>query len=117
MTKQEFKVSYILSVIMMIVLAFIDWRLTTGYAVGAAFSFLLYKRNERYVDRVLEQRKSGRAAVFGHFMNNYALMAIALLFGALIPEYFNIFGVALGLFLLKTAVIINTVINRKESKE
>ena len=45
-----------------------------------------------------------------------ALMAIVLLLGAIFPQYINIFGVTLGLFLLKTAVIINAVKNRKESK-
>lgn len=116
MNKQELKISYAIFAGMTVGLCIIDWRCATGYVLGAAVSYLLYWRNVRLCDTILTNRATNRWGHFGHFMNNYALMAIVLLLGAFLPEYINIFGAALGLFLLKTAVIINAVINRKESK-
>ena len=116
MNKQDLKISYAVFAGMCVGLGIIHWTCATGYILGAIISYILYWRNVRLCDTILANKATNRWGHFAHFMNNYALMAIALLLGAIFPQYINIFGVTLGLFLLKTAVIINTVKNRKESK-
>lgn len=117
MNKQELKISYIVLVVMSVGLFFLDWRYTTGYLLGGSVSYLLYRRNERFCDTVLSNQATNKWGTFFHFLNNYALMAIVLLLGVFLPDYINIFAVALGLFLLKTAVIINVFVHRKESNK
>ena len=52
--------------------------------------------------------------LIGHFLFSYLLMALPLLIAALVPEVFNIFAAAGGLFLMKVVLILDSVLERRE---
>ncbi|MBQ7992909.1 MAG: ATP synthase subunit I [Solobacterium sp.] len=84
-----------------------------GWLLGCAAAVLNYKRNERYWSGILSRGSAATGTGMPHFMINWLIMVAVLLICALKPEYFNIFSCAVGLFLIKITVTVDTLINRK----
>ncbi|MBQ1321010.1 MAG: hypothetical protein IIY53_05105 [Solobacterium sp.] len=97
-----------------ICLAAVDWRLTTGYVLGAIGSLLHLKRVERYCDIVLGLNDASEKQARISFLSNYALMAAFLILAAVMPQVFNLFTTAIGLSAVKIALVAEALIDRKE---
>ena len=91
----------------------LDFRYAAGFALGAAAAVLLYIRNDRYWNSILDGGSATKYTGIFHFFVNYAIMAGVLLLSAWFPAYLNIFGAAIGLFLLKISVILNEIVYRQ----
>ena len=92
----------------------IHWQYATGFALGACAAVLLYKRNETYWNDVVDMNQNvHKGTGFAHFLVNYAIMAGVLMLGALFPAVLNIYASAIGLTLIKLAVIMENLIPQK----
>lgn len=114
MRKQAISIALVLSGLVVLAGVLTDWRIASGYVMGAAISALLYWRTTMFCDQVLDQQAAGKIGLIGHFLFNYLLMALPLLIAALVPEVFNIFAAAGGLFLMKVVLILDSVLERRE---
>ncbi|MBR2067185.1 MAG: hypothetical protein IJ875_02850 [Solobacterium sp.] len=94
------------------VMAFVDYRLTLGYFLGAFTSIFLYKRIERFCDSMISAMYASNKQAFVGFMLNYLVMGIVLVLAAKLPHLFNLFTCALGLMAIKIAVIAEAIFNK-----
>ncbi|MBR2830594.1 MAG: hypothetical protein IKE68_08610 [Solobacterium sp.] len=115
MTAKTWKI-YRIMLGLAVCLAALDWRLTTGYLLGAAGSLIHLKRVERYCDTVLAAGQATRKYSVLSFLSNYALMAAFLICAAVMPQVFNLFAAAIGLSAVKIALVAEALTdsNRKE---
>lgn len=93
--------------------AFISLPVGLGFLLGSAAAALNYKRNERYWSGILSQGSAVAGTGMPHFMINWMIMVAVLLICVKLPNYFNIFSCAAGLFLIKITVTVDTLINGK----
>ena len=114
MRKQGISLTLILSGLVVLIGVLTDWRIASGFILGGAISVLLYWRTTMFCDQVLDQQASGKLGLIGHFLFSYLLMAMPLLISALVPEVFNIFAAAGGLFLMKIVLILYSILERRE---
>lgn len=96
-----------------VLLVLLDYRITTGFIMGALVSVLLYYRNNSFWNDVLDTRVAGKGTGVSHFTINYLLMAIALIVCAVKKEYFNVIACALGVLSIKWAIVLESIIDRK----
>ncbi len=113
MSKRAKKICIILMIVGLIPI-FFDFRLTVGFELGCIVSILLYWRNDLYWNDVVDGGESHLGKGMLHFIVNYALMALVMILGVIFPQYTNIYTAALGLALIKIAVVINEIVPGKE---
>jgi hypothetical protein len=88
----------------------VSWGL--GFALGAALSVLLWKRNESFWNSTVSTGQVGKGTGLGHFTLNYGIMAGAMILCVFAPEWLNVITCAIGLTACKMAVIFESVIIR-----
>ena len=91
----------------------IRWTYATGFALGALAGAAVYRLDEHWVSQVLETTST--AGSFAHSLLIFGLMALALLAGALLPGWFNIFAAAAGLLVIKLSLILDSLLERRRS--
>lgn len=96
-----------------LVLAILDYRITTGFIIGALVSVLLYFRNNSFWNDVLDTRVAGKGTGFSHFTVNYIIMAGALILCAVNQNLFNVIACALGVLSIKWAIVLESMLERK----
>lgn len=116
MNERSWKTAGVLCVLSLITL-FFNWRITTGFLLGAVLAVWLYKRNETYWNEVVDTRSAGRRTGFFHFLVNYAIMAGAMILAVRLPQAFNVFAVAVGLTIIKLAVIIDNFLPYRKGEQ
>ena len=79
--------------------AFISLPVGLGFLLGSA--------------GILSQGSAAAGTGMPHFMINWMIMVAVLLICVKLPNYFNIFSCAAGLFLIKITVTVDTLINGK----
>jgi|LAHS01.1.fsa_nt_gb hypothetical protein len=79
----------------------------TGFVLGCAASALAYRNTENYVDRTISA-KMPAGTVF-HMMLNYMIWTVVLIVSAVFPKYLNILSCAAGLFMIRVALIIDSL--------
>ena len=92
-----------------------DWRISTGFLLGAFVSVLLYWRTVQFCETMLQRQHSSVAGTVGHFLFSYVLMALPLLISALAPQWFQIFAAAAGLLLIKLVLLLKTLTERRKA--
>ena len=85
-----------------------------GFLAGSLIGILLYLRNERYWNEVVDGGSVGKSTGLLHFSLNYLLMASVMLVGVKYPQYVNIFTGAAGLMIIKLTVLADSLLTRKE---
>ena len=105
----------VIAVIVCFIGVLTDWRIASGFLLGAVVSVWLYWRTVFFCSAVLEQKSSRKRMIFVRFFGTYALMAIPLLLAAVLPEIFNIFAAAAGLLLVKGVLIFGSLIERRKN--
>lgn len=107
MTQRGWKIFIVLSLVISIIFILFNWRWTTGFVLGSAASVLAYKNTEYYVDQTISARMP--AGTVFHMMLNYIIWTIVLIVCALLPQFLNVLCCALGLFTVRTALIIDSL--------
>ena len=99
---------YCILVLLGALTGFINWTYATGYILGCLVAFLTFKIVEQFCDQILDMKVTR----LNHFqlLMSYGLWAVVLLISALLPQYFNIFACAIGLFTVKIALVIDAAI-------
>ena len=104
---------FVSEMVISIMLVMIDYRLTTGFILGALGSIVLYFRNNSFWNSVLDTRIAGKRTGTSHFTVNYFIMAIALIICAINRSYFNVIACAIGVVSIKWAIIIQSLISKE----
>ena len=107
MTKRAWKIFIVLSILAACILTIFHWNLMTGFVLGCAASALAYRNTENYVDRTISA-KMPAGTVF-HMMLNYMIWTVVLIVSAVFPKYLNILSCAAGLFMIRVALIIDSL--------
>lgn len=96
-----------------LVLAVIDYRLTTGFILGTLVSIVLYFRNNSFWNSVLDTRIAGKRTGTSHFTVNYFIMALVLVICAVNRNYFNVIACAVGVLSIKWAIILQSLVSKE----
>lgn len=107
MTNRTWKIFVILSTVIAFIFLIFNWRWMTGFLLGCTASAFAYKNTESYVDRTISARMPAGTAF--HLMLNYAIWTVVLIVSAVLPQYLNILTCAFGLFMIRTALIIDSL--------
>ena len=110
----EMKLATGITLVITVVLMVFNWRYATGFILGALMSFLLYLKTRWQCNRIMAGSKGVKSGFFLSFLLSYVLMALPLLTAVLLPQYFNIFASAAGLFLVKFVLIVQSFVERRE---
>ena len=94
-------------------LLFVSRPVGAGFLLGAVTAVVLFKRNEKFWNGVLDSMHSEKTTGLLHFIVNYVLMAGVLVLSALYPEILNIFACAVGLMLIKIAATIDALLKQE----
>ena len=84
-----------------------------GYLLGAVVSVIVYEGNLRFWNRIVDSGSAGRGTGMPHFMLNMALWGTILLVSVYRSSILNIFTAALGLTMMKAAVLLEGLIKGK----
>ena len=103
MNKQIYLFSGVLAIISSAICAYFDWRISTGIIIGMICSYgYFYLLNLSF--RVKEDGNISKGGAFG-FLFRILFIAAPLALGALLPNYFNIFGAFAGVMLFRIVMI------------
>ena len=112
--KNEMKLTMMIPVGITVILGLINWRYATGFVMGSVMSVLLYMKTTWQCNRIVAGAKGVRFGFFLSFLLSYVLMAFPLLTAVLLPQYFNVFAAAAGLFLVKLILIVQSFLERRK---
>lgn len=107
MTGRAWKIFIFLCLITAAVFLIFDWRWMTGFLLGCAASAAAYRNTEHYVDRTISAGIPAGTAF--HLMMNYIIWTVVLIVSAVLPQYMNVLTCALGLFMIRFALIIDSL--------
>lgn len=96
-----------------LVLAVIDYRLTTGFILGTLVSIVLYFRNNSFWNSVLDTKFAGKRTGTSHFTVNYFIMALVLVICAVNRNHFNVIACAAGVLSIKWAIILQSLVSKE----
>lgn len=96
---------------------FLNYTYATGFLLGAVVSAILYLRNDSFWNDVVDTGVAGAGTGSFHFIINYGLMAGSMILCAKFPQYGNIFACAIGLAMVKLALIVDAIINKGKEEE
>ena len=113
MGKTEKKLACLLCAGISLLFLLIDLSLVYGFLFGSVISMIIYQRTERFCTTLLSNQIANKGYMYLNFMINFGMMALTLLICALKPELFNIFAAALGLLLIKAAIIIHALFRER----
>lgn len=116
MTRRSWKICMVLMVIGLLS-GLIHLRYAAGFLIGAIVGVVLYLRNDRFWNGVVDIGNAGKGTGIFHFLINYSLMAGVMILAVRIPSYFNIFTCAAGMMIIKFTVIAESLLPRKESEQ
>ena len=103
MNKQIYLFSGILAIISSAVCAYFNWKISTGIIIGMICSYgYFYLLNKSL--KVKEDGSMSKGGALG-FIVRILLIALPLAIGALLPNYFNIFGAFAGVMLFRIVMI------------
>lgn len=107
MTKRGWKIFIVLTVFTAFIFTLFHWQWMTGFLIGSGASALAYRNTENYVDRTISAQMPAGTAF--HMMLNYMIWTVVLVIAAVLPNYLNILSCALGLFMVRFSLIIDTL--------
>lgn len=103
MNKNIYLYSGILAVIVSLICAYFNWRISTGIIIGVLCSFVyFYTLNESF--KINEDGSVSKGGLLGFFIR-IVLIAFPLLVACLFPNIFNIFGAFGGVMLFRIVMI------------
>ncbi len=85
-----------------------------GFFTGAAGGILLYMRNHRFWNDIVDYGTVPKGTGVFHFAVNYGIMAGILILSAKYPRYLNIFTAAAGLMIVKITIVTEALLFGKE---
>ena len=112
--QNDFKLTGMITLGITVILTVINWTYGTGFILGALMSVLLYLKTIWQCNRIMAGSKGVKVGFFLSFLLSYVLMALPLLTAVLLPQYFNVFAAAAGLFLVKLILIVQSFLERRE---
>jgi len=116
MKKRSWKICGVL-VVLGALTGLIHPKYAAGFLTGALIGILLYFRNDRYWNSVVDGGYAERGTGILHFLINYALMAAVMIISVKLPEHMTIFASAAGLLIIKMTITVEALLPRKESDE
>lgn len=106
---KELKVMYSIAIIVSI----IKLNLGIGFALGLTASLVHQLLFAKYVDKILFEEKFSVFIFTIGYLFRFMILAVAVASAFLLPEYVSIYGVILGLFVLKLWVYVKELSLKK----
>lgn len=109
----------LISIIVFVVVSFIDWSLVTGFILGSIVSILSYLLNKFYVSKLLSKRRTFKSSFFISIIKSIILFILmgGVLIGILfannlnynswISGMFNVFTFLYGYSTIMISIIVN----------
>ena len=97
-------------------LMFIHVKYGLGFFLGVCVSGVNLALTTAHVDRILKSKKTKISLSITHFMLKYALIILAFLISVTIPDWVNLYAVALGLFMFKIMIYVKEIFFRKKGE-
>lgn len=107
MTKRAWEIFIVLTIFTALIFTVFHWQWMTGFLLGSGASAFAYRNTENYVDQTISAQMPAGTAF--HMMLNYMIWAAVLLIAAVLPNYLNILSCALGLFMIRFSLIIDSL--------
>jgi hypothetical protein len=107
---KTFQLGALISVLLM----FVHIKYGMGFFLGVCVSGVNLALTTAHVDRILRSKETKISLSIAHFMIKYALIILAFLIGVTIPEWVNLYTVALGLFMFKIMIYSKEIFFRKK---
>lgn len=108
------KTTVVIGVIASIVLGLIRLNLGIGLLLGLMVGFANLWVTTNYIDNLLFKEKFTISTFLMYAVVNYGLMISAFLLSVFIPNWVNIYMVALGLVMLKLVVYVKELVFYKK---
>ncbi len=106
MKDKEIKVSILTTIVLAVIMYFIDFRLSTGIVLGNLFSLLHLYLLTISANRMFKGKRIYVIKVFLGSILRYMIIAFPLILALLWPLYLNVYAVAFGFVLYKIILVI-----------
>ena len=88
---------------------FLNWRISRGIVLGMVFFHIYFYLLSSTLNHAIDSGKQNIGLTMLSAIGRMAAMALPLLMGILLPQYFNVFGCLAGFVLFKVAALLTAV--------
>ncbi|MBQ3375089.1 MAG: ATP synthase subunit I [Erysipelotrichaceae bacterium] len=109
MEKKILHISEICGLVIAALFCFFNWRISRGIVLGLAFFRLYFFLLSTSMSEAMSEQSASAGTVLIYSIGRMVAMALPLLIGVLLPQYFHIIGCFIGFMIFKIAAIIAAV--------
>ena len=91
---------------------FFNWRISRGIVLGMVFFHLYFYLLSSSLNQAIMAGKRNIGFTILSAVGRMVAMALPLLIGILLPQYFNVFGCLAGFVLFKVAALATAMIKK-----
>lgn len=94
----------------------ISWQISLAIAVGTIFSIVHFMLLSVRYTTLLSRRKINYFTFVLSFFGNFLILMIPFALAIGFPQFLNLFGIAVGLFIPKVAIYVVGLLNKKKER-
>ena len=109
MEKKILHISEICGLVIAALFCFFNWRISSGVILGMVFFRVYFFLLSASMSEAMSEQSASPGTILIYSVGRMVAMALPLLIGVLLPQYFHIIGCFIGFMIFKIAAVIAAV--------